>query len=78
MQPRTPMASLKNPPNLLDSCEAILPLDPSPQVVRFSQFTLFNQSKPPNFGPPRLLVLQPQRIIQASDALEASFRKRGR
>jgi hypothetical protein len=66
--------SEEEPSNLLDSCEAILPLDHTPQVVRFSQFTLFTESKPVSFGPPRLLSLQPQRLVQDGDVLEASFR----
>ena len=55
------VGSGEHSPDLLEVCDAILPLDHTPQVVRFSQFTLFTEPKPRGFGPVRLLVQEDDR-----------------
>jgi hypothetical protein len=71
------MASGTYRPTAVDSCESTFTLDRNPHLVRFVEFTLFTEAKPRHPLRPRVLVLQPQRLVDAGTAsnLETFLRR---
>jgi hypothetical protein len=53
-------------PSELDDCNAEIALDRNPQIIRYTEFTLFAERDRPPYREPAYLIVQPQVLAQLS------------